>query len=311
MKKKRKIGFFQLLRLLGIVLFVFILTRVETGQIAVVLKAADFGLFFWGIFFQLLVLISKGIRWHVMNDGRSEKAFWIRSFGRFFESYAIGVVTPGRLGEIIKAGHEKEKNDRINTFVRVISERGFDMGIFIFVAASALIFGAAIQLNTFYTYLITFVAISLIVISWLLLSSVKIKILLQEMVRFFTKNRVDITIQGKRYRKGTVIMIFVLSLVSNYSYFVSCYFLARSVGLNLGFIDTGAGVALAGLVNMLPVTVMGLGTRELIFLQIFGGYAQSLVMAFSIAVFLVAQIGGGLVAMVLGQVFLFWDRKRK
>jgi glycosyltransferase 2 family protein len=311
LKKKRKIGFFLLLRLLGIVLFVFILTRVETGQIAVVLKAANFHLLIWGVFFQLLVLLSKGIRWHVMNDGRTEKVFWIRSLGRFFESYAIGVVTPGRLGEIIKAGHEKEKSDRVNTFVRVISERGFDMGIFIFVAASALIFGAAIQLNTFYTYLITFVAISLIVISWLLLSSVKIKILLQEMVRFFTKNRVDITIQGKRYRKGTVIMIFVLSLVSNYSYFVSCYFLARCVGLDIGFVDTGAGVALAGLVNMLPVTVMGLGTRELIFLQIFNGYAQSLVLAFSIAVFLVAQIGGGLVSMILGQLFLFWDRKRK
>ncbi len=311
MKKKRKIGFFQLLRLVGIVLFVVILTKVETSQIALVLKAADINLFLWGIFFQLLVLLSKGIRWHVMNDGRTEKSLWIRSLGRFFESYAIGVVTPGRLGEIIKAGHEKEKSDRVNTFVRVISERGFDMGIFVFVAASALIFGAAIQLNTVYTSLITVAAFFLIVMSWLLLSSDKIKILLQEMVSFFTKNSVDISIQGRRYRKGMVLLIFLLSLLSNYSYFVSCYFLARSVGLNISFVDTGAGVALAGLVNMLPVTVMGLGTRELIFLQIFVGHAQSLVLAFSIAVFLVAQIGGGLVSMILGQLFLFWDLKRK
>ncbi|MFW5706226.1 MAG: hypothetical protein ACOCX8_04405, partial [Bacteroidota bacterium] len=100
----------------------------------------------------------------------------------------------------------------------------------------------------------------------------------------------------------------MLSVLSNYSYFISCYYLAQSVGLPLGLVDTGAGVAVAGLVNMLPVTVMGLGTRELIFLSIFNAYAERTVLAFSFAIFLVAQIGGGLISMILGQVFLIMDR---
>ena len=95
-----------------------------------------------------------------------------------------------------------------------------------------------------------------------------------------------------------------LSLLSNLSYFVSCYFLALGVGVDLSFLWVTGGVAFAGLLNMLPITVMGLGTREMTFIYIFASYPEPQVLAFSGLVFLVAQLGGGLVSLVLGQMFL-------
>ena len=70
-------------------------------------------------------------------------------------------------------------------------------------------------------------------------------------------------------------------------------------------------VAIAGLFNMLPVTVMGLGTREGTFLVLFKPMARSKILAFSGLVFLVAQIGGGLLSLVLGQIFLGMARREK
>ena len=61
----------------------------------------------------------------------------------------------------------------------------------------------------------------------------------------------------------------------------------------------------------LLVTIMGLGTRELVLLSVFSSFAKSAVLAFSITILLVAQIGGGIFAMILGQVFLFIDKKKK
>ncbi|MEZ5083171.1 MAG: hypothetical protein R2750_06955 [Bacteroidales bacterium] len=60
---------------------------------------------------------------------------------------------------------------------------------------------------------------------------------------------------------------------------------------------------------MLPVTVMGLGTRELTFLYVFQSFAESQVLALSALIFIVAQIGGGIIAQLLGQVFLLLAKK--
>ncbi len=295
--------------MLGIVIFIIILTRVDVGRIFEVMQKIRLRPFLVAVFFQILLLVFKGIRWHIMNDGRRATTFWIRTFGRFFESYAIGVVTPGRLGEVMKAGHEKDKSDKVNAFIRVVSERGFDVSIFILVAVAALFFGHTVEMTSGFKYLFLAIGLVLGVFSYLLLSSQKMLDVLQRLLHRMSKKTSSIIIKGKQYRKGTVSFILLLSLLSNYSYFVSCYFLAKSVDLPIGLIDTGAGVAIAGLINMLPVTVMGLGTRELVFISIFKAFARARVLAFSFSIFLVAQIGGGLISMILGQIFLAIDRK--
>jgi len=311
MKKKLKISPFLVLRLLGIALFIYILSRVDLKGIAEVLRKMNLQMFLLGILFQILVLLFKGFRWHVMNDGRKQKTYWFRSFGRFFESYAIGVVTPGRLGELLKAGHEESGEGKVNSFIRVISERGFDISIFVLAAVAALFFGKFIQMEVWMKWMFLILGIALFMFSYLLLSSTTFLSLIQKLILFFTRKKISLEISKKNYREGTVAFILFLSILSNLSYFISCYFLAQSVNLAIPFIDVTAGVALAGLLNMLPVTIMGLGTRELVLLSVFSSFAKSAVLAFSITILLVAQIGGGIFAMILGQVFLFIDKKKK
>ena len=62
---------------------------------------------------------------------------------------------------------------------------------------------------------------------------------------------------------------------------------------------------------MLPITIMGIGTRELTFLYVFRSFAQTLVLSFSFVVMLVAQIGGGLLALVAGQLLLHAHKKNE
>jgi uncharacterized membrane protein YbhN (UPF0104 family) len=68
-------------------------------------------------------------------------------------------------------------------------------------------------------------------------------------------------------------------------------------------------VAIAGLLNMLPITIAGLGTREVTFLTVFNMVAKSSVLAFSFMMLLVAQIGGGLISLILGQLLLWYDKR--
>jgi uncharacterized membrane protein YbhN (UPF0104 family) len=225
MKNKKKISPFLILRLLGIALFVFILCRIDLGAMFGELKHLVIRYFLWGILFQILVLSFKGIRWHVM--------------------------------------HEQNKNEKANSFIRVISERGFDVSIFVLIAVAALFYGEFIQMGNNSKWAFLLLGVALLIFSFLLLTSPKTWRVLQKIIHKFPGKFSHIDIAGKQYKKGTVWLVFLLSLLSNASYFVSCYFLALSVNLTIPLIDVAAGVAIAGLLNMLPVTIMGMGTREL------------------------------------------------
>ena len=78
--------------------------------------------------------------------------------------------------------------------------------------------------------------------------------------------------------------------------------------LRVSFVFTAEAVALAGLLNMLPITIMGLGTREMTSLFVFEHLAVPHVLAFSSMVFLIAQLGGGVVALVMGELALASSR---
>lgn len=301
---------FILLRLLGIILFIYILSQIDIGKIGKALSNLDTGVFTLGILFQLFVLLFKAVRWHLMNDGRSGVNHWTLSTGRFLESYAIGVVTPGRLGELLKAGHEETKKDKTGAIVRVISERGFDVGIFVLAAGIALLSNNVFTIMHWITILIILLSIILLYISFLLLNSIKTLKLIQQLIRKTSKKTKDFKISGKQYSGKTVLLIFLLSVLSNLSYFISCFFLAQSVFLEVPFVVSSGGVAIAGLLNMLPITIMGLGTREMVFLTVFQPFSEPVILAFSATMLFVAQIGGGLFSMILGQILLFGRRKK-
>lgn len=79
--------------------------------------------------------------------------------------------------------------------------------------------------------------------------------------------------------------------------------------MKLSLVEVSGGVAIAGLFNLLPITIMGLGTRELTFLYVFGPLTKNLVLAFSALMLTIAQIGGGILALILGQFFLYLNKK--
>lgn len=303
-RKNRIFKPFNLLRLLGIILFFYILSRVDLTEIRHVLSKINISWFLLAILFQLLLLYSKAVRWHLMNDGRSGWHHRIKSWGQFFESYAVGIATPGRLGEMIKAGHEEGKSGKATAILKMISERGFDVGIFLFFAALAMVAGSFIDIESYWGYLVILISLSLISVAFILLTSGKSLLFLERILARFQPFKQGFSFHHRSYSGKEILNIFLLSLAGALSHFISCYFLAQSVNLNMGLLAVAGGVAIAGMFNLLPVTIMGLGTRELTFLTLYAGYDHSNVMAFSFTILLVAQMGGGLVSLAMGQILL-------
>ena len=306
---KKKFNWFLLIRLLGIGLFIYILTRIDLRSVWENIKTVAVGYLLWAIVFQIVLLFIKAIRWHVLNDGRKETSHIYYSFGAFFESYAIGVITPGRLGELVKAGHKKSRHSIVDSGFRVLIERGFDIGIFLLIAGLSVYFSDFVDLKPSWGIIIATIGILVIFFSLLVLTSAKATGFLNRIFSMFPFVKRKIKLLFTRRSALEKITIVGLSVAGNLFYFVSCYFLALGIDMNASFIMISGGVAIAGFFNMLPITVMGLGTRETTFLYVFQLFPKPLIMAFSGLIFFVAQIGGGLISLVLGQLFLFISKK--
>ena len=302
-KERKRFSWFFLLRLTGIVIFIIVILNVDLHAIWQNIKKVNPGYLALALLFQIVLLIVKGIRWHILNDGRRNKNAFFQSMGEFLESYAIGVITPGRLGELLKAGYQKKKENIIGSGIRVLAERGLDVGFFVFVAGSAIMWGNLINIESVWGLIILTSGILIAGVAVLLISS-------RVIIDWIEKLSKKISIDWKKRKATDIVSILILSLISNISAFISCYLLVIGIKIKMTFLITSGGVAIAGLLNMLPITVMGMGTRELTFLYVFDEFQEAQILALSGLIFLVAQIGGGIFSLLLGQLFLFFNKKQ-
>lgn len=301
----RRFNWFLIIRLAGIVLFIVVLSRTDLGELWGWMKQIDRNHLLLAVSFQVLLLLVKAVRWYILN----EKGFYLKKMlrrsGEFFEGYAMGVITPGRVGELMKAGHGGSRSGILGAGLLVIAERGMDLSIYFAIAGIAISHSVLPGVEPFWGWLILAAGIAGMFLSILILMSPSIVRMTERILKMIRILKKDKFLEF--YHRGLMnsLGFFFLSVFSNLSYFVCCYFLATGVGIGLPVIDISGGIATAGVMNTIPVTVMGLGTREVTLIYVFQDFPLAQVLAFSGLVFLIAQIGGGVLSLLLGQVLLW------
>lgn len=306
---KPKIKWFTIIRLFGIALFIAILSRTNLAELLDWIEHVDGWMLLLAILFQVLLLFFKCLRWYLLNEiGFQAKAIYQR-FGEFLEAYAIGVVTPGRMGEILKAGHASGRSGVVSAGLLVISERGFDLSIFFLIAGIAPVLGYLSGINKAFGYLLIIIAFLGIFLSFSILifpGVVRAIGFILKRLRIISGDQPLIFVSRKNI---ALINFTILSILGNLCAFLSFYYTALAVMINLGFIPISGSVALAGVINTIPVTIMGLGTRDVTLLYVLKEIPQAQVLAFSGLILLVSQIVGGVISLLTGQYFLLKAKK--
>jgi uncharacterized protein (TIRG00374 family) len=309
MTKHRRFNWFLVIRLAGIALFIFVLSRTDLGELWVWLKQISGRMILLALLFQVLLLFFKCWRWFMLNETRFERKMIYQRFGEFLEAYAIGVVTPGRMGEILKAGHAKGRTGVASAALLVLSERGLDLSIFFFMAGIVPVLGYLPAIRPEIGYLFIFIALAGIILSFsILLYPVVSKILerILKLLNIVSKDQ-SLTFAARKISNLTIFTI--LSLVGNLCAFLSFYYTALAVLIKLDFLTITGSVALAGVINTIPVTIMGLGTRDITLIYVLQDIPQAQVLAFSGMILIVSQVGGGVIALLTGQYFLLKAKK--
>ena len=298
------------LRLIGIALLALLLWRIDTHRLSVELSRVSLLLLAVAILLNIPQIFIKAFRWRwLLSSQQIRYGVWPATLA-YFGSIFIGLLTPGRLGEFVKALHVSQDCGlpTARAFSSVLADRLFDLYALLLVGGAGLLSlsigqsrdsmlglaGSALLLTlplAFFLYDRTF--------GWIKAIGLRLG---QRGQRLFAPEGWLIELRsGLRQMTFPWLAVAVMLTILAYAvFFGQCYLLALALDLWVGFAPIAFAVALGSLVTLLPISVSGVGTREAAIIAYLGtlGVPAETALSFSLLVFLTFYVAGGLMGAV-------------
>ena len=305
---KKFIKFFKkYLFLLGLALFILILSKSNLGEIFQNIKRINATYLTLAILMIFPSLFGKAICWNYLKKQQGIKYSLKNSFLMYCSGVYIGIITPGRLGEITKALYLKKDGYSMGkSLVSTILDRLSDFAFLLIF----LFFGSLFFLTVFKKQIIIFVfgiiiAVILFVIflkiglvKWLLNKAFKIFIPLKYQ-KSWKINFQDFINDLKIYKLKHYIVIFSITIFSWVFYYLQMYILAKGVGLNVPFLYLAIAVTVVGFITLIPISISGIGTRDIALIVLLSPFsvATEQAIAYS-ALILLMVVWGTLIGLI-------------
>jgi glycosyltransferase 2 family protein len=240
-----------------------------------------------------LTIHTKVLRWCVLLRARGIDFPLRRAWMSFLASSYVGMLTPGRVGDVVRIQYLRKERGApyAEGLASVVVDRLCDLYVLgAFVAIAAVRFRAVI-------------AGELAVFTWVTLAAAILGPLFLWVPGFAERafgaiyRRVakgagssDVELFLDAVRSSVSRRLFVTVPLTLAAYLLSTlqgWLLARAVGATLPFFDIACLLAIANLLGLLPISISGLGVRELLYSLIFPlfGYAASVGVTFGLLIF--------------------------
>ncbi|MBU2472868.1 MAG: lysylphosphatidylglycerol synthase transmembrane domain-containing protein [Patescibacteria group bacterium] len=257
--------------IIGIIIFLLILNKLGFREMIDILTQVNLYYFGLATFLLLPILFIRAYRWNYLKKKQGiifslKDSFLINNI-----SMIIGLVTPGRLGELTKILYLKNKNYSIGkSLVSVLLDRLADLFFLLFFSLISLIFFFSYFKKTI---LLLALILSLFILVFILISKNNlVQIILKKMLgliipskfkKSWLLNYHDFLKNLKIYTLNNYFSILFITAFSWLIYYFQSFLLLKSIGINnIPFFYLAITVTIAGFVTLLPISISGLGTRE-------------------------------------------------
>ena len=251
----------QILKLIGIAMFVWIMSRIETAQLIEHIQKINIYYFLLLTLLVLCIYAIKTMRWRILV----KKAGLDITYRESWKIYNIGVflaiLTPAKLGEIGRAAYLKKAGmQNLKAIGVVLADKIADIAV---MAVIALI-GIGILFS------IKWMFIGLLIMCCGLAAGI---FAIKKMMKTFSNMKLK-----------TALLVIGLTTLSWGVYFLWAVLLAKGVGIQVPVHILIATFTLVGIVALLPIAPSGLGTRDAALLTLLTPYGvapeQSIALSF-------------------------------
>jgi len=258
---------------IGIILFIWILTQIDTGELKESLASASvIHLCLTLILFPVIYAI-KSYRWHVMTSSAGAQTDVSTSTQIYMSGLFLGIATPGKLGEAVKIPALMSRGLNLKSATGItILDRLLDVGILGMLGMWAI--GTLISIQLAVLILVAVILFGLIMI---IFRKLTIKLLPQ----------ID---------ANSWALAVALTIINWAVYFLQLWILADGFGISISVSTFIAIMTLVGIISILPIAPAGLGTRDATLLFFFGSMniPAEQTIAFSFTIFVLTIIASSI-----------------
>lgn len=290
-----------LLRGTGLFVLLFLLFFVDLSSLAQILAESDFRLVFAGALAAIPAWLLRAVKWHRILKGlgidSSPRPILIGTIA----GDHLGTISPAKVGEVVKIGYLKRDAPVGVLITSLLADRVADVAVLLLFGCTGLLiwsleFGWNIETRTI---IIVTVCLLAFVLLFAFLKSSYVKDWLSRAEKSpersgFAARTSDsvkkILLDTLQIPAKTYVAVIFLSALVLGTTFARAYFFALSLGLDVSPVFLLALIPVAGLIQSLPITIMGIGTRDALFVVAFSfiGLGSALAIGYS-ALFLFAR----------------------
>lgn len=290
--------------LIGIILFLFILTRIDLLQTMQLLSRINLFFLAASMLVGIVTVFIKGFRFKLLMKGLGASISWLESAKFFFIGFFLSALTPARAGDFARAFYVRKKLRCIGEGLGAVAvDRIIDVVLlFAFAIISVLLFSVVFNVSIFSLLFLFVFTVLFVLLLFLFLNKRFVRVLLKPFFGFLVPEKFKDKMKQNfeaffssimlLFRKrGIVSIAFLLGLVSWFFSIFSAFLLGLALNIPLSY-HYFLIIPITGLLDLLPVSISGIGTRDaaVIFLFSFFAIKAELAVAFSLAIFLSAYV---------------------
>lgn len=285
---------------LAILLFLLWKVEFNTKGFKDTISSVRIGYYLLSLLGVLLVLGIKSYRWRLLirNEGAEYSAY--KAFAAYMSSDAIGIVTPGRIGEIARLYYVRQDTEITfySAFKTIVSDRIFDFTMLGWFGLSGMLF----YFKTFGDYPGLYYALGVLV---LVIIGYIIGIKFLAMLLSF-KNIRRLPVIKFIYESFLAVIgkhslnMWTITIIAYFMYFGFSWLIMISLHISPSYMDVAFIMSIMSLSTIIPLSVAGFGTREatLVLLFAYYGLASETAISFSLMHFTAFFLWGGLIGLV-------------
>ena len=262
---------------IGFVVLLFILTRIDIPATVQIIASANVLFVIFAALLSFPLLAIEAFRWHYILDRLGIKSSFTHTFSMYAASLYIGFITPARLGEFVRVLYLRAHKIG-SVFFSVFFDRIYDIFFLMLVGYFGMFFFVSdLKLQIFW--------FSIALAGMLVICAVAY--FRQDLVRkiltiFFhrlvpEKFKVDLKSAFFDFHESfkkfinvrDLSVLFFVTLAAWILYYVQVYVLAKSLSINISFVQMATVMSIASLLSVLPISISGIGTRDAAFVFFF------------------------------------------
>lgn len=295
----------KIFSLIGIVLFIIILARLDLARLAGIISNTSLPLLLAAILVNCLALVFKVCKWKLIVKSQKQKLGLLPAIKYWLIGFGFSAITPGRIGDALRAYYLKKENYSLGKALSTVAiDRLIDIILLFVIAIIAIIyFSAALGIEIMSNLFIALLFIALLALTCLFWNKKLMKLALKPLYRVFVPEKFKEKMQvyfnefyeglsAFQKNKSLFAASILAGLVGWAISFVFVYLLALSVNINISFWYIALLSPVISLLDILPISISGLGTREaaVIFLLSLKGILPEQALAFSLLYFFIGYV---------------------